>query len=113
MERGGNIGELQYVINAAGCNRTARHAIKARFVEVLSDDKTAPVLNGAQSQTAICAGARQDHTDRACATVLGHRAQQEVKWQPRTVAGQRCRQMQGTVAHGQEISRWNDVDMIG
>src|SRR5262249_45609338 len=56
-------------VDRAGRNRAARHAVELRFFGVLRDRETTALLDVAQAQRSIRAGAGQYDTD--CGTVMG------------------------------------------
>ena len=85
---------------------------KVGLVGILSDGKSALLLDGLQAEAAVGAGSRQDDANRPLPVFLRQRAQQEVEWQSGTVARFRSGQVQRATADGEIASRRNDVEMF-
>ncbi len=93
-QRGRNVGNGEHMIDPAGRNRVARHAIKTSLLRFLRDNEARPILDRFQSETAIRSSARQDNAHGAWTVVIGQRVQQVIEWQPRAMSRRRCNETQ-------------------
>ena len=103
----------EHQIDRAGCDSATRHAVIAGFAHVLGDDETAFRLYGLQAKTAVGAGSRKDHADRARAIFASEGIQEEVERKPRAVSCLRLRNPQRALVVDRQIdARRNDIHAL-
>jgi hypothetical protein len=74
-ERLGNLRHREHEVHGCRCDRVARHPIIAGVVRILRDDKSAAFLHRLEPKTAVGAGSRKDHADRALLVLRCERVQ--------------------------------------
>src|SRR5207237_2981745 len=73
---GRDLADRQHEVDHSGAHGAAHHAVV--FGALLGDGKAARLLDGAQPERAVAAGARQDDSGRALAACLGQRLEEAV-----------------------------------
>ena len=112
QERGRNSCQRKHEIGPPAHDGAARHAIERGLLGVLHDDEAAVLFHRLQAEAAVGAGARQHHADRACAAVLGHRAQEEVERHAGAVALHGLGQAQAAVVDRQRRARRDEINVL-
>ena len=108
-----NLCYLEHEVDGAGHDRAARHAVILGLARLLRDDEPALRLDRLQPETAVAAGSREDHADRAFAEFVRQRAQEKVERQARAVTLARLRQAKGAGADREIGAGRDEIDMLG
>ena len=111
---GGHLRHRQHVIDGAGEDGAARHAVEARRGGGLDQGQAAVLLDRLEAQGAVGAGAGEDDAHGLVLLVLGQRAEEAVDGRaPAADRPRRLRKVQHAVVDGQRAVRRHDVDVVG
>ena len=112
-EPGGHLGGGQDVVDQAGGDGAAGHAVELGGGRVLGHDHAALALDGADALGPVAAGAREDDADGALVLVLGQGAEEEVDGQTLSPGRRGLEELEGTVQEGHVAARGDDVRAPG
>ena len=112
VQRVGDRGEGEDVVDRAGEDRAAGHAVVGGFLRFLGDDEAAAASDRLQSGAAIRPGAGEDDPDGAGAAGFSEADEEEINRQAGTVAGERLGQVQRAAADRQIGAGRDDIEML-
>ena len=112
-ELGGHLWRGQLVVDQPGGDGTGGHAVKLARRGALHHHHATRVLDGAQPQRAIAAGARKHDAHRPLALVFCQRLEQVVNRQSQPTRSNGVQQVQRALQKGHVVVGRNDVDAIG
>ena len=108
----GNHIDRQHMIDQAGVDHAAGHAVELGLVGVLHQYQTARFVDRDRAERTVRSGTRQDHSDRVAAVLAGQRLQEDIDRQHQT-AGALGGQAQPTALKTHDGTRRNQVDLVG
>ena len=100
------------VIDKAGGDGAARHAVELGRLRVLGDDQTVLALDGAHTERAVSAGAGKDDADGAFALVLREGAEEEIDGQTLSARGRGLEELQCSIEQRHVVAGRDDVGAI-
>ena len=110
---GRHLGGRQHIVDHAGGDRAARHAVELGRFGFLRHHHAGLALDRARAQRAVAAGAREHDADRALTLVLGQRAEEEIDRQALTPRRRGLQQLQAPVDECHVAVGRDDVSAVG
>ena len=98
-EHRGHLGRRQHVVDQAGGDHAARHAVVLGRLRRLRHDHAAFALDRARAERAVAARAREHDANRALVLILRQGAEEEIDWQPQSPWRRRLEQVERAVQH--------------
>src|SRR6185295_13302985 len=102
--------DRQHVIDGAGEDGAARHAVVGRRLGSLHDRQAAPLLDRLEAQRAVRTAAREDDADGLVLLVLGQGAEEAVDRRAPAAEPRRLGGIEHAVVDGQRDARRHDID---